>query len=121
MSYPFDIKNTIEHKKNCTGDQNLMFLYHLKENYCHKVTRLEVKHLSESFKFKDREHSVEEMEAGELEDFIRLAREVMYQELQEGCFDKKISNSLGASIYVETVCHGCSESARKTVPQSVIY
>ncbi len=37
LSYPFDIKNTIEHKKNCTGAQNLMFLYDLKENYCQSV------------------------------------------------------------------------------------
>ena len=72
LSYPFDIKNTIEHKKNSTGAQNLMFLYDLKENYCHKDTRLEVKYLPESLKFKDRERSVEEMEAEELEDFIRL-------------------------------------------------
>ena len=63
MSYPFDIKNTITHKKNCNGAQNLMFLYDLKENYCHKDTRLEVKHLPESLKFKDWERSVEEMEA----------------------------------------------------------
>jgi hypothetical protein len=49
-----------------------MFLYDLKESYCHKDTRLEVKYLPESLKFKDRERSVEEMEAEELEDFIRL-------------------------------------------------
>jgi hypothetical protein len=89
-----------------------MFLYDLKENYCQKDTRFEVKYLPESLKFKDRERSVEEMEAGELEDFIRLAREVMHQELQECCFDKKISNSLGTSMYVETDWHGCSESDR---------
>ena len=77
MSYPFDIKNTIEHKKKCTGAQNLMFLYDLKENYCHKEARLEVKYLPESLKVKDRERSVEQMEAEQLEDFIRLAREVM--------------------------------------------
>jgi hypothetical protein len=63
LSYPFDIKNTIEHKKNSTGTQNLMFLYDLKENYCHMDTRLEVKHLPESLKFKDWKRSVEEMEA----------------------------------------------------------
>ena len=74
-----------------------------------------MKHLPKSFKFRDRERSVEQMEPEQLEDFIRLAREVMQQELQERCFDKKISNSLGSSIYVETDWHGCPESARETV------
>ena len=27
LSYPFEIKDTIEHKKDCTCGQNLMFLY----------------------------------------------------------------------------------------------
>ena len=54
-----------------------MFLYDLKENYCHKDARLEVKHLPESLKFNDRERSVEQMTAEKLEDFIRLEREVM--------------------------------------------
>jgi hypothetical protein len=52
-----------------------------------------VNHLSESLKFKDRERSVEQMETEELEDFIRLTRAVMQLELQECCFDKKLSNS----------------------------
>ncbi len=43
LAYPFDIKDTIEHRKQCTGAQNLMFLYDLRENYCHKDARLEVK------------------------------------------------------------------------------
>ena len=77
LSYPFDIKNTIEHKKNYTGAQNLMFLCDLKENYRHKDTRLEVNHLSKSLKLQDQEHSVEQMEAQELENFIRVTREVM--------------------------------------------
>ena len=93
LSYLFDIKNTIEHKKNWTGVQNLMFFYDLKENYCHKDERLEVKHLPKSLKLQDRERSVEQMEAEELEDFIRLTNEVMQQELQERCFDNKISDS----------------------------
>ena len=71
-----------------------MFLYDLKENYCHKDARLEVNHLPESLKVKDRERSVEQMEPEQPEDFIRLTREVMQQELQERCFDKKTSNSL---------------------------
>ncbi len=100
LSYPFDNKNTIEHKKNYTGTQNLMFLYDLIENYCPKDTRLEVKYLSESLKFKDREPSVEEMEGEELEDFIRLGREVIQQERQECCFDKKISNSPLVQVYM---------------------
>ena len=35
-------KDTIEHNKKCTGAQNLMFLYDLKDNYCNKDARLEV-------------------------------------------------------------------------------
>jgi hypothetical protein len=38
-----------------------------------------VKHLSQSLKLQDREHSVEQMEAEELEDFIRLSREDMHR------------------------------------------
>ncbi len=36
MTYPFDIKDTIEHRKQYTGPRNLVFLYDIKENYCHK-------------------------------------------------------------------------------------
>ena len=63
-----------------------------------------LKYLPESFKFKDRERSVEQMEVEELEDFIRLAREVMHQELQERCFDKKISNSRLVQVYMSKQC-----------------
>jgi hypothetical protein len=31
LTYPFDIKDTIEHRKQYTGTQNLMFLFGLKE------------------------------------------------------------------------------------------
>ena len=40
------------------------------------------------------------METEELEDFSRLAREVIQQELQERCFDKKISNSHLVQVYM---------------------
>jgi hypothetical protein len=43
LSYPFDMTNTIEHKKNCMGAQNLIFLYDLNENYCQKDARLGVR------------------------------------------------------------------------------
>ena len=58
-----------------------------------------MKHLPKSLKLQDRESSVEQMDPEELEDFIRLAREVMQQELQERCFDKKISNSRLVQVY----------------------
>ncbi len=77
LSYPFEIKDTIEHKKECTGAQSLMFLYDLKDNYCNKDTRLEVKFLPQSLKLKHHERSVEQREPGKLEDFIRVPREVM--------------------------------------------
>ncbi len=40
------------------------------------------------------------MEDEELEDFIRLSREVMQQELQESCFDNKILNSRLVQVYM---------------------
>ena len=100
LSYPFDIKNTIEHRKQCTGAQNLMFLYDLKENYCHKDARLEVKPLPKSLKLEHRERAVQQMEPGKLEHFICVAREVMQTQLQERCFDQKISNSRLVQVYM---------------------
>ena len=75
--------------------------------------RLEVKHLPESLKFKDRERSVEQKEAEELEDFIRLVREVMQQELQERFFDKKISNSRLANDVVKLSTRQMSPGQQK--------
>jgi hypothetical protein len=77
-----------------------MFLYDLKDNYCNKDARLEVKLLPQSLKLKHRELSVEQREPGKLEDFIRVVREVMQRELQERCFDRKISNSRLVQVYV---------------------
>ena len=70
-----------------------MYLYDLKDNYCNKDASLEVKLLPQSLKLNHRVRSVEQREPGKLEDFIRVAREVMQRELQEWCFDRKISNS----------------------------
>ena len=54
---------------------------------------MEVNLLPQSLKLKHHEPSVEQREPGKLEDFIRVSREVMQRELQERCFDQKISNS----------------------------
>ena len=70
LSYPFEIKDTIEHKKECTGAQSLMFLYDLKDNYCNKDARLEVKLLPQSLKLKHRERSVEQREASSRISFV---------------------------------------------------
>ena len=64
-----------------------MFLYDLKDIYCNKDARLEVKLLPQSLKLKHHERSVEQRKPGNLEDFIRVAREVIQRELQERCFD----------------------------------
>ena len=64
-----------------------MFLYDLKDNYCNKDARLEVKLLPQSLKLKHHERSVEQRESGKLEDFISVGREVIQRELQEWCFD----------------------------------
>ena len=63
------------------------------DNYCNKDARLEVKLLPQSLKLKHRERSVEQREPEKLEDFIRVTRQVIQRELQERCFDRKISNS----------------------------
>ena len=76
-----------------------MFLYDLKDNYCNKDVRLEVKLLPQSLKLKHHERSVEQREPGKIEDFIRVTREVMQRELQERCFDK-ISNSRLVQVYM---------------------
>ena len=34
LSYPFDIKETIEHVPFCTGAQSMALLYDLKQNFC---------------------------------------------------------------------------------------
>ena len=70
------------------------------DNYCNKDARLKVKVLPQSLKLKHRERSVEQREPGKLEDFIRVAREVMQRELQERCFDRKISNSHLVQVYM---------------------
>ena len=57
----------------------------LKENYCHKDSRLEVKPLPTSLKLEHRERSVQQMEPGKLEHFIRVSREVIQKQLQERC------------------------------------
>ena len=67
-----------------------MFLYDLKDNYCNKDARLEVKFLPQSLKLNHRERTVEMRESGKLQDFIRVSREVIQRELQEWCFDRKI-------------------------------
>ncbi len=77
-----------------------MFLYDLKENHCHKDARLEVNHLTKSLKLEYRECSTEQREPGHLEHFIRVTREVMQRELQEWCFDPKMSNSRLVQVYM---------------------
>ena len=77
-----------------------MFLYNLKDNYCNKDARLEVKLLTQSLKLKHHERSVEQREPGNLDDFIRITREVIQRELQERCFDRKISNSRLVQVYM---------------------
>ena len=44
--------------------------------------------------------STEQRESAQLEDFIRVTREVMQRELQEWCFDRKMSNSRLVQAYM---------------------
>ena len=69
-----------------------MFLYDLKG--------MEVKLLPQSLKLKHHERSVEQRESGTVEHFIRVSREVMQRELQERCFDRKISNSRLVQVHM---------------------
>ena len=77
-----------------------MFLYDLKDNFCNKDARLEVKLLPQSLKLKHHERSVEQREPEKPEDFIRVTRQVMQRELQERCFDRKISNLRLVQVYM---------------------
>ena len=54
-----------------------MFLYDLKENYCPKDARLEVKPLPKSLKLEHRQRSVQQVEPGKLEHFVCVTRELM--------------------------------------------
>ncbi len=56
--------------------------------------------LSKSLKLEHRQRSVHQMDPGKLENFIRVSREVMQKQLQESCFDQKISNSRLVQVYM---------------------
>ncbi len=66
------------------------------------------KQIPKSLKLEHRERSAAQREPGQLEDFIRAAREVMQRELQERCFDRKI-------LTVPTARHECTESSPASV------
>jgi hypothetical protein len=60
-----------------------------------------VKYLPKSFKLQDRERSVEQMEAEELEDFIRLAHESRAATTSRVLFrQKNIEFALGSIVYM---------------------
>ena len=59
MSYPYDLKQTIEHKGYCTGAQALMLLHDLKANFCDEDAMLEIKALPPMLKMADRERKQE--------------------------------------------------------------
>ena len=77
----------VEHKKEYTDDQNLMFFYDLKENYCHTDARLEVNHLSNTQ--------------------VGTSRVVFRP--------KNIEFELGSMVYVQTTGHGCKQSSPASV------
>ena len=58
-------------------EANSLYLCTVRDYHASHIVVHSLKHLPESFKFKDRERSVEQMEAEELEDFVCLGREVM--------------------------------------------
>ena len=98
--YPYDIKETIEHKGHCTGAQALMLLADLKDNFCHSQATLEVKALPDSLKVVHRERKVETKAVDDLTPMIDTARFELRQELQSRCFDNRPSNARMVLLYM---------------------
>ena len=100
MSYPFDVKESIEHKGYCTGAQGLMLLYDLKTNYCDPSARLATKALPPTLKLLDRQRSVDIKAVMDIDPMIDAARVTLRKELQERAFDRRPSNARMVQLYM---------------------
>lgn len=92
LAYPFDIKETIEHKSYCTGAQSMMLLYDLKKNFCDPWATLKVKEFPKSLSVPDRERPEETRDAEDLSEMVATARKILKKELEERPFALRPSN-----------------------------
>ena len=100
LSYPFDIKETIEKRPYCTGAQGLALLYDLKSNFCNPQRKLSVKALPTGLTLADRERDTEDKDADDLGQSVITGREVLQRELQERAFDLRPSNTRLVQCYM---------------------
>ena len=100
LRYPYQIKETIEHKGYCTGGQALMLLYDVKDNFCHPAAKLETLVLPATLKMVDRERTDEIKKPEDVSAMIDTARRILKTQLQERCFDLRASNSRMVQLYM---------------------
>ena len=100
LSYPFDIKETIEKRPITTGAQAMALFYDLKENFCNPNANLSIKALPTSLALADRERPAEMKDATDLCEMIHTARSVLKAELQSRKFDLRPSNTRLVQCYM---------------------
>lgn len=100
LSYPYEIKQSIELLGYVTGAQALMLLFDLKDKFCRENASLEVQALPASLKLCDRVRAFEYKQAAQCSPMIEAARKVMKKELQERCFDARPSNARMVQLYM---------------------
>ncbi|KAK3284010.1 hypothetical protein CYMTET_8320 [Cymbomonas tetramitiformis] len=86
LSYPFDIKETIEHSGICTASQAMILLHDLKSDFCSSVAPLAVKVFPPSLDISQRERAEKIREAEELHTVVQTARAVLRDELDSRIF-----------------------------------
>ncbi|KAK3274173.1 hypothetical protein CYMTET_17634 [Cymbomonas tetramitiformis] len=82
LSYPFDIKEILEHSGICTGSQAMTLLYDLKEGFCDSGAHLDVKEFPLSLNLIHRERVVKIRDAEDLSSIVTTARNVLSDELE---------------------------------------
>ncbi|KAK3279680.1 hypothetical protein CYMTET_12450 [Cymbomonas tetramitiformis] len=76
LSYPYAIKDTLEHSGVCTGSQAMILLHDLKENFCNAAATLEVKQFPETLRLAHRSRTSEIRAAQDISTLITSAREI---------------------------------------------
>lgn len=100
LSYPYEIKQSIELIGFLTGAQALMLLYDLKDKFCRPDAKLEVQALPATLKLCDRSRAFEYKQASKCSPMIDVARTVMRTEIQERCFNARPSNSRMVQLFM---------------------
>ena len=100
LSYPYDIKETIEKRGHCTGAQGMALFYDLKENFCNPNAKLSVKELPEGLTLDHRERQREMKEADDLCVAVEKARKILKEEMQARAFDLRPSNTRLVQCYM---------------------